>query len=465
LTQKVDLVVLGGGGVGVYAATRAAQNGATVILVENRRLGGVCLNWGGPATKTLTSTMELYKSVKRGSRVGIRGNVSVDWSTLRQYKDGICSRFQKFAEIALTRSGVTIRHGTGNILSPTKVNITLSTGEEELVTTRNILIAVGSQPTTLPGVPLKDPVLNSDQLLDLDIPPDSLLVIGGGVVGLEFATIFNLLGTKVTIVELLPTLLPTEEPDVGTFLKRDLQQAGIQVLLDSRVTNITPVNDGAKITVHTPTEEIPVLAEKVLMAVGRHPNIDLQSLETLGIHTTRRGIIVNNQLQTSVPNIWAAGDIATPHLLANVAMREAKVAAENITGTPTTINYDILPRAVFTIPEIAAVGLTEQQARNKGLEVKIGKVNFNAQNFRAAATNKLEGFIKIVAMPDGTLLGATIVGAQASDLITAFMLALVNKMTVREMSELMYIHPSYSEAILNALEMFEGKSVMSLRPR
>ncbi len=460
MEQPVDLVVLGGGGAGVYGATRAAKLGATVTLVENRRLGGVCLNWGGPATKTLTSTVELYKNVKNGSMIGIQGSVSVDWSALRKYKDGMCARFAKFAELALTRSGVTILHGMGEILSPTTVKITLTNGEEEVVTTRNILIAVGSQPTTIPGVKLEDPILDSDRILDLEAPPESLAIIGGGVIGLEFATIFNLLGTQVTVVELLPTLLPAEEPEVGLFLKQQLKKEGIQVLLDSRVTNITRVNDGAEITIRTPTEELTMSTEKVLMAVGRHPNIDVQRLEALGVQTTRRGILVDHHMQTSVPNIWAAGDVVTPYLLANVAMREAKVAAENIAGKATTINYDVIPRAVFTIPEIAAVGLTEQQARDKGLTVKTKRVNFGAHNFRAAATNKTEGLIKLVTTSNGTLLGATIVGAQASDLIAEFMLALVNQMTAEEMSELMYIHPSYSEAILNALETFEGKGLI-----
>jgi dihydrolipoamide dehydrogenase len=262
------------------------------------------------------------------------------------------------------------------------------------------------------------------------------------------------------VVELLPKLLPAEDPEVGAFLQRQLTKDGIRVLLDSRVTNITPITGGAEIAVRTPTEELTLSAEKVLMAIGRHPNMDLQRLETLGVQTTRRGILVNDRMQTSVPNIWAAGDVVTPHLLANVAMREAKVAAENIAGSPTTINYALVPRAVFTIPEIAAVGFTEQQARDQGLTVKTGRVNFGAHNFRAAATNKPEGLIKVVAKPDGTLLGATIVGAQASDLIAAFMLALNKEMTVEEMSELMFVHPSYSEAILNALETFVGKGLL-----
>lgn len=460
LSQKVDLVVLGGGGAGVYAATRAAKQGASVILVENRRIGGVCLNWGGPATKTLTSIMELYKSVQNGRRIGLQGSVSVDWSTLRKYKDGLCARFSKFGEIALTRSGVTIKLGTGQILSPTEVKITLTTGEEELVNTRNILIAVGSQPSTIPGMELHDPVLDSDQLLDVDTPPESLLVIGGGVVGLEFATIFDLLGTKVTVVELLPTLFPTEEPEVGTFLTRHLKKQGLQVLLDSKVTNIASVNNGADVTIHTPTEDISMFAEKVLMAIGRHPNIDLESLQALGVETTRRGITVNDRMQTSVTNIWAAGDIVPPYLLANTARMEAKVAVDNITGTPATMQYDTLPRAIFTIPEIAAVGLTEQQAQEQGLNVKTSKVNFSAHNFRAAATNKMEGLIKLVAQSDGTLIGATIIGTQASDLIAGFMIAIANKMTAAQLSEFMYIHPSYSEAILNALEVFEGKGLL-----
>lgn len=445
----------------MYAASRAAKFGAKVILVENRRIGGVCLNWGGPATKTLTSTVELYKHVTNGEKLGIQGSVSVDWDMLRTYKDGMCARFAKFAEIALTRNGVTLRQGTGEILSPTSVKITSPSGEEEQVTTRNILIAVGSQPSTIPGVPLEDPVLNSDALLDVVAPPESLLIIGGGVVGLEFAAIFNLLGTRVTVVELLPTLLPMEEPEVGAFLQRQLTKDGVKVLLDSRVTAITPaVADSAEVAVKTPMEELTLSAAKVLMAVGRHPNIDLQRLESLGIKTTRHGILVNDRMQTSVPTIWAAGDVVDPHLLANVAMREAKVAAENIAGSPMTINYALIPRAVFTIPEIAAVGLTEQQAHDQGLNVKTGRVNFRAHNFRAAATNKPEGLIKLVAKPDGTLLGATIVGAQASDLIAVFMVALANEMTVSEISELMFVHPSYSEALLNALETFEGKGLL-----
>lgn len=459
MTQEVDLVVLGGGGAGVYAATRASKQGATVILVENRRIGGVCLNWGGPATKTLTSVMELCKSVQNGSRMGIQGSISVDWNILRKYKDTLCARFSKFGEIALTRNGVTIKLGTGQILSPTEVKITLTSGEE-LVKTHNILIAVGSQPSTILGIELKDPVLDSDQLLDLDTPPKSLLVIGGGVVGLEFATIFNLLGTKVTVVELLPSLFPTEEPEVGSFLKRHLTKQGMQILLDSKVTNIASVTNGADVTIQTPNEELSMVADKVLMAVGRHPNIDSESLQALGIQTTRRGITVNNRMQTTVPNIWAAGDIVTPYLLANTARMEAKVAVDNITGTPTTIQYHTLPRAIFTIPEIAAVGLTEQQAQDQGFDIKTSKVNFGAHNFRAAATNKTEGLIKLVAQSDGTLLGATIIGTQASDLIAAFMLTIANKMTARQMSEFMYIHPSYSEAILNALEVFEGKGLM-----
>jgi dihydrolipoamide dehydrogenase len=203
-----------------------------------------------------------------------------------------------------------------------------------------------------------------------------------------------------------------------------------------------------------------MFAEKVLMVVGRHPNIDLKSLQVFGVETTRRGINVNNRMQTSVPNIWTAGDIITPYLLANTARMEAKVAVDNITGTPTTIHYDQLPRAIFTIPEIAAVGLTEQQARDQGIDVKTGKVNFGAHNFLAIATNKTEGLIKLVAQSDGTLLGATIIGTQASNLIAEFMLAIANKMTAMQMSEFMYIHPSYSEAILNALEVYEGKGLI-----
>ena len=458
MDKEVDLVIIGGGGSGVFAASRAAQMGLRVVLVEDRRIGGVCLNWGGLATKTLTSTVELFRNAKKASNNGVNGSFSLDWKAMKQYKDTICSRMSKMPEILLKKAGVRIIIGNGEILTPTEVKITSADGEE-VIGTKNILIASGSQPITVPGVELKDPILDSDQLLELEAPPVSLLIIGGGVIGLEFATIFNLLDTKVTVVEMLPTLLPNEEPEVGEFLLKHLKKEGIEVFVNSKVTEVCKVNEGVDVKILTPTEEITRNVDKVLMAVGRRPNIDRKRLDAIGVRTTKRGIIVNDKMQTSAKTVWAAGDAVDPHLLANVAIREAKVAVTNIAGEKAKMEYVLIPRCVFTIPEFAAIGLTEKQAKDKGLEIKSVRVNFAAQNFRAYASNKTEGFVKIVVLDDGTIVGATVVGASASDLISEFMLAIKKEMTAEEMSDLVYVHPSFSEILQVALEKILGKAL------
>ena len=458
MDAEFDLVILGGGA-GIFAAVRAAQLGLKVMLVENRRIGGVCMSWGGLATKTLTSTVELFKNAKKASTDGLKGSLILDWAAMKQRKNNICSQMSRMPELLMKKAGVKIIMGNGEIQSPTEVKITNADGEE-VIKTKNILIATGSHPITIPGVELKDPILDSDQLLEIETPPKSLLVIGGGVIGLEFATIFNLLDTKVTVVEMLSSLLPTEEPEVGEFLIRNLRKEGMEVFVNSKVTEVGKVKNGVEVKIQSPTQEIVKKVDKVLMAIGRRPNIDRKRLEDLGVKTTKRGIVVDDRMQTSSKTVWAAGDAVDPHLLANVAIREAKVAVTNIAGQKAKMEYDLVPRCVFTIPEIASVGLTEKQAKDQGLEIKSVKINFSAQNFRAMASNKPEGFVKIVVHNDGRILGATIIGASASDLISEFALAIKNNMTAEEMSDMVYVHPSFSEVLQVALEKTLGKSMI-----
>ncbi len=458
MDKQVDLIILGGG-TGIFAASRAAKFGLNVVLVENRRLGGVCLNWGGLATKTLTSTVELFKNVKKANEKGISGSIFLDWDDMKKNKDKICSRFSKFPEIFLKKAGIRIILGQGEILSPTKVKIISESGEE-IIDTKNILIASGSRPMTIPGVEFKDHILDSDQMLELESPPKDLIIVGGGIVGLEFATIFSHLNSTVTIVEMLPKLLPDEEPEVNKFLLNNLKKNGIEVLMNSKLTEVNLTDNGVNAKIKILEEEISRNVDKVMMAIGRKPNINREKLEAMGVKTTSLGILVDNRMQTSVENIWAMGDAVFPHLIAHVAIKEGKVAASNIAGKDLRMDYELIPRCCFTIPEVAAIGLTEKQAKDQGLDIDVVKVNFSAQNFRAMASNKIEGFIKILILNDGTIVGATIVGVQASDLISEFTLAIKNKMTAKEMSELIYVHPSFSEAIQNALEKIQGLSLV-----
>ncbi|MFC1486410.1 dihydrolipoyl dehydrogenase [Thermoproteota archaeon] len=457
MKEEVDLVVLGGG-TGIFAASRAAKLGLKVVLVENRKLGGVCLNWGGLATKTLTSTVDLFKNVKKANENGIDGSVALDWNKMKKNKDKICSQFSKFPEIFLKKDGVRIIIGQGEILSPKKVKII--SDKLEIIETKNILIATGSHPITIPGVELKDPIVDSDKMLELESVPKNFIIVGGGIVGLEFATIFRNLGSNVTIVEMLPRLLPDEEPEVNNFLLSNLRKNGIEVLVDSKVVDVNLVENGVNVKIKTPSKETTKSADKVMMAIGRKPNIEREKLEAMGVKTTARGILVDDRMQTSVKHIWGMGDAVFPHLIANVAIKEGKIAASNIAGIDSKMDYELIPRCCFTIPEVAAIGLTEKQAKDQGLEIETVKVNFSSQNFRAMASNKPEGFVKIVTLTDGTIIGATIVGASASDLITEFILAIKNKMTAKEMSELIYVHPSFSEVIQNALEKIQGLSIM-----
>jgi dihydrolipoamide dehydrogenase len=458
LTEEIDLVIIGGG-TGIFAASRAAKLGLKVIIIENRRLGGVCLNWGGLATKTLTSTVDLYRNTLKARNNGIKGSVSINWKDMRKYKDSLCARMSKMPEILLKRDNVKIIIGQAEILTPTSIKVT-SKNIEQIINTKNILITSGSIPITIPGVELKDPILDSDQILELEKPPRSLLIIGGGIIGLEFATIFNLINAKVTIVEMLPTLLPNEEPEIGEFLFRHLKKEGVEVFVNSKVTKVTNNEENVEVQISTQEGKITKNVEKVLMAIGRKPNINRNHLEALGVKTSKRGIIVDNRMQTSQRTIWAAGDAVDPHLLANVAIRESKVAVVNIAGENENMEYNLIPRCVFTIPEMAAIGLTENQAKDQGLKIKTIKVNYGAQNFRAYASNKIEGFVKIIILEDGTILGATIVGAAASDLISLFTLAIKNKMTAKEMSDLVYVHPSFSEVLQVALEKILGIAII-----
>ena len=254
MTDEVDLIVLGGG-TGIFAASRAAKFGLKVVLIENRRLGGVCLNWGGLATKTLTSTVQLFKNVKKSNEKGIVGCPSLNWDKMKENKDKICSRFSKFPEMFLKKDGVRIIIGPGEIISPTKVRVT-SENNEEIIGTKNILIASGSIPISIPGVELKNPILDSDQMLELESIPKDLIIIGGGIVGLEFATICSNLNSNVIVVEMLPTLLPNEEPEVNKFLRGNLKKDGIEVLVNSKVTEVNLAENYVNVKIKTPSEEI-----------------------------------------------------------------------------------------------------------------------------------------------------------------------------------------------------------------
>jgi dihydrolipoamide dehydrogenase len=453
-----DLVVVGGGVAGITVAIRAAQMGLRVAIVEKDKIGGVHVNWGGIPTKALVSAVEILRKVIDGGRLGVNGTVSIDWNALQKHRVKVSSQIVMFNEMALKKSGVKIFRGGAELISTTRVRISSTRGEEEkVVKAKNMVIATGSRSMSIPGVDPGGNILDSDGALQLEKPPESLLIIGGGAVGLEFGTIFSLLGSKVTVVELLQRLLPNEEPEVGEFVKNRLQKEGVQVLTGSKVAELKPTKSGVIVKIDSPDGQKIEEVEKVLMAIGRQPNIDSKRLEALGVKMTKRGIVVNERMQTTVPNIYAVGDVVGKHLLLNVAMKEAKVAASSVTGGNEAMEYKAVPRCVFTIPEVAAVGLTEQQAREKGLDIIVVKEPFFSP--RAAGAGEVEGLIKIVAKPDSTIIGATIVGSHASEIIFPLSLAVHKGINALELAEMFYPSPTFSEAIMNVLGKIEGKAI------
>lgn len=456
-----DLVVIGGGVAGIAAAMRAAKSGMKVALVEKKVVGGVHVNWGGIPTKALISAAEISKKVRYGKKLGIIGKVEIDWNLLQKHKKTIVTQILNFNLLALKKSEVEIFYGSAELVSSSKVRILLNNGEEKVLETRNILIATGSQSTTLPHIPLGSKILDSYRVIQLEKPPESLLIIGGGAVGLEFATIFSLLGTEVIVVELLPRVLQNEEPEVGEFIKKRLEKDGIKVFVNSKVVDVRVKERYVEVVVDTPDGQRTEKVEKVLMAIGRRPNIDREKLESLGIKTTKMGIVVNERMQTSIQNIYAAGDIVGKILLLNVAMKEGKIAAENIAGGQKVIDYSAVPRCVFTLPEVAAVGLTEEQARKENEDIIVVKDPFFSP--RAAGAGEVEGFIKIIAKHDGTLVGATIVGSHASELIFPLTMGIHKAINALELAELYYPSPTYSEAIMNVLGKVGGKAIFGIR--
>lgn len=379
---------------------------------------------------------------------------------LQKHRARVSSQVLRFNELALKKRGVTIIYGNGELASRREVTI-WQEKEAKRIHVEKILIATGSESVSIPSIPFGKGILTSDDALQLAEVPKSILIIGGGAVGLEFATVFSLLGAKVMIDEVLPRLLPNEEPDVGDFIQKRLEKDGIQVMVGSKVVGVRGKEKSVEVVVDTTAGQNTEDVETVLMAVGRRPCVDPEKLERVGIKTTKKGIVVNERMQTSIPNIYAAGDVVGKHLLLNVAMPEEKTAADNIAGRHKVMDYTAVPRCVFTLPEVAAVGLTEEQARKEMEDGTVVTDPFFSP--RAAGAGEVEGFIKIVCNSDGMIVGATIVGAHASEIIFPLSMALDKKISARELAEMFYPSPTFSEVLMNAVGKVGGQAIFGIR--
>lgn len=454
------IAIVGGGPGGYVAALRATQLGARVCLIENDAMGGTCLNWGCIPTKTLLASTEVLQKIKHAQEYGIEvSEVQINMAKLMARREKVVTRLRSGVEHLLNKNKVTCIYGTGTVTSATSITITDRAGVSQCITAENIILATGSRPA-VPALFNFDGerIITSNEALHLQKIPQEIIIIGGSVVGCEFATIFNALGAKVTIIEMLPTLLSTEDDEVIKRFTLTLKKKKIKVRTGTKIVSLTRENAKVVAMLDTGTH---VSADIALVAIGRTMNTDNLGLENVGITPQKGMIAVDAYLQTSVKGIYAVGDITGKMALAHLASKQGMVAAENICGRSKKMDYRVVPRCVFTAPEVASVGVTERKAREQGIEVTIGKFSFAASG-KAIADGETDGFVKLIADADDTLLGAHILGAHASNLLMELTLAIKLKAKAADIADTIHLHPTLSESVLEAAEDIAGLSIHTL---
>ncbi|MBA7584615.1 Dihydrolipoyl dehydrogenase [subsurface metagenome] len=452
--SRIDIVIIGGGSGGYISAIKATRLGLKAVIVEKDKLGGVCLNKGCIPTKALIATVERLHYIQKAREFGIQiKDYSFDLTTIMERKDRIIRKLSSDLEQLMEINKIRIIKGEAQIVEPGEVEITDPAGKREVIFTKNIIIATGSKTMKLPipGMDLEG-VINSEQALSLDSLPSKLIIIGGGVIGIEFANIFNALGVEVTIIEMLPRILLSVDREIAFRLAQILKKKGIGILTDCKVEDIKRDNQNIGVLVLKPEGRIILEAEKVLLATGRIPDIGNLNIQKLGIELEEKAIKVNKKMETNIPGIYAVGDVVGGIMLAHVASREGIIAVENISGKKAKMDYRVVPNCVFSIPEVASVGLTEEEARRENSNIKVSKFPFRA-NSKALIMGETEGMIKIIANGDNLkLLGMHIIGIHASDLIAEGALALSMGATTREIVNTIHAHPTLVEIIAKTVE-------------
>jgi dihydrolipoamide dehydrogenase len=452
VASAFDVIILGGGPAGYVAAVRCAQLGLATAIVERDALGGVCVNIGCIPTKALLHSAYLARAVADAKAFGVMvGSVKTDYGVAMQRSRKVAEQNSKGVEFLMKKHKVTVVKGTGTLQPGRKVKV----GSDVLEAKKAVFVATGSRVKGLPQVGLelnKTTVISSDEALFLDKAPDTMAIVGAGAVGMEFADIFQAFGTKVTLIEALPRILPLEDSEASAALTRSYKARGIEVLAGAKITKATVAKSGVKLDVEAGGEKKKVEAAVVLMAAGRAVNTENLGLEACGITLTERGFIkVDATLQTSAPGYYAIGDVAGPPMLAHKGFREGAHAAERVAGhTPPAIKYDNVPSVTYCHPEVASIGLSEDTCKERKLDYVAGKFPFTASG-RARGTGETEGFVKILRDKKyGEILGAHIVGAHASELIHELTVARENEYTVEEIELAIHAHPTMSEAVAEA---------------
>jgi len=454
LKDEYDVAILGGGPAGYPAAIRAAQKGAKVCVVEKDALGGTCLNRGCIPTKVLHAKAHLIESMKEASRAGVSfKEVSIDSDILYSFKTKVVAELVRGVETLFKGWKVDVVRGKGKLTEDGNIDVE----GYGVVKAKSVIVATGSREVVIPGMEFDgEVVLSSDDMLRLDALPESLVVVGGGVIGCEFASIFNAFGTEVTIVEMLPRIIATEDVQISRALQTYMRKRGVKIHLGAKVTSIERKKSGAVVKLESGDE---IEAEKVLVSIGRVPMVEEIGLEEAGIELEGRGIRVDERMKTSRAGVYAAGDVVGGLLLAHVATREGITAVENALGGDDVMDYSAVPTTIYTVPEVSRVGLTEEEAKEKGLDVVTGRFPF-AANGKAKGLQETEGFVKWVAEgKEGRLLGLHVIGPSATELLSAGVVAVSRGLSVSNFISAIFPHPTLSEALHESAESIIGRAI------
>ncbi len=463
VSDTFDVVILGSGPGGYVAAIRAGQLGLKTAIVEkDKRLGGTCLHRGCIPTKSLLWTAELYSHIQDAATFGIDlKNPVINWAKAQAHKDKVVTKGANGIDFLMKKNKITVFKGLGRISARGKVEVTLEGGGKQSLDTKNILIATGSVPKSLPNVPVDhERVLNSDSVLQLQKIPASIVVLGAGAVGCEFASIFAHVGSQVTVVEFMPHLLPIEDEDASKELEKAFRERKLSYELSTQVEKVEKSAGGVKVTMKGPNGPKVIEAELLLSAVGRAPVTSDIGLEKLNIQLDRGFIKTDEYMRTSEPNVYAIGDVVPTPMLAHVASSEGILAVEHIAGKkPSPINYDHVPSATYCYPEVASVGLTEKKARERGHDVKVGVFPFSAVT-KASISDEGKGMIKVVSEKRyDEVLGVHLVGPHATELLAEACVALRLETTTEEIARTMHAHPTLSEIMKEGAEAALGHPI------
>ncbi len=459
--RQYDVTVIGGGPGGYVAAIRAAQLGFKVGLVERDRLGGICLNWGCIPSKALLKSAELYSKIKEGEEYGISvKELSYDFSKIIKRSRDIADRQSKGVEYLMKKNKIDVISGTARFTGKNSLEVTKDGKVIDVIKTKNTIIATGGRPRTIPGVTIDGKkVISSSEAMVLPKQPKSMIIIGAGAIGVEFAYFYNAFGTKVTIVEMMPTILPIEDKEITKILDSSFRKSGIEILTSTKVEAVA-VGDEVTVKVSGKEGTQTLKGEVALMAIGVQGNVEQLGLEALGVKVEKGFIKVDEFGKTNVDGIYAIGDVSGPPLLAHVASHEGIVAAEHIAGKATHgIDRNTIPGCTYCQPQVASVGMTEEAAVAAGYKLKIGRYPYRPLG-KAMATGETVGTIKLIFDEKyGELLGAHIIGAEATELIHELVMAKSLETTYEEIFRTIHAHPTFSEGIMEAAGEAYGAAI------